>query len=274
MEDQETIKPVQQEGAEQEQTLEQNSEQEPQTNVAGEKNYFDIAYSSVLGFLCAILIFVLILFSIAGLGYWVYKGYVRWFSTEGMVEVGCNGYYFDAEHECFVKPMPNRRVLEGCQYLEHNGLDSIGIVRLDNNYLKYVNLNTLTFLNSKQYDRAELFHNGKAMAITEDSVYHISTDGKTICAESSLWVYASIEELNYEQIEPDEDGLYYAKEEPTGLLVYQDAHHNYGLMSADFVRLTPAIYSEITAESKDVYFCEYLDSGLGVLIDRNGKILK
>ena len=266
MEDQETAKPVQQEG----------SEQEPQNNpnVANEKNYFDIAYSSVLGFLCAISIFVLILFSIAGLGYWAYEGYIRWFSTEGMVEVGSNGYYFDAEHECFVKPKPNRRVLQGCQYLEHNAHDSIGIVRMENNYFKYVNLNSLTFLNSRQYYKAELFRDGQAMAIAEDSIYHISTDGKTICAESSMWVYASIEELKYEEIESDEDGYYYTKEAPTGLLVYQDAHHNYGLMSADFVRLTPAIYSEITAESKDVYFCEYLDSGLGVLVDRNGKILK
>lgn len=266
MVDQEIDKPVQQEGA----------EQEPQTNstVANEKNYFDIVYSSVLGFLCAIAIFVLILFSIAGLGYWAYEGYIWWFSTEGMVEVGSNGYYYDAEHECFVKPMPNRRVLEGCQYLEYNGRDSIGIVRLDNDNFKYVNLNTLTFLNSKQYDRAELFRDGKAMAIAEDSIYHISIDGNTISAESSMWVYASIEELNYEVITPDEDGYYYTKEEPTGLLVYQDAHRNYGLMSADFVRLTPALYSVITAESKDVYFCEYLDSGLGVLIDRNGKILK
>ena len=274
MEDQETAKPVQQEGAEQEPPQEQNSEKKPQTNVAGEKNYFDIVYSSILGFLCAISIFVLILFSIAGLGYWAYEGYIRWFSTEGMVEVGSNGYYFDAEHECFVKPKPNRRVLQGCHYLEHNAHDSIGIVRMDNNYFKYVNLNSLTFLDSRQYYKAELFRDGKALAMAEDSIYHISTDGKTICVESSMWVYASIEELKYEELAPDEDGYYYTKETPTGLLVYQDAHHNYGLMSADFARLTPAIYSEITAESKDVYFCEYLDSGLGVLVDRNGKILK
>ena len=270
MEDQETTKPVQQEGAEQEPLQKQKSE----TKASDEKNYFDIVYSSVLGFLCAISIFLLILFSIAGLGYWGYKGYVKWFSTDGMTKVGTKGYYYDIKHGCFVKSMPNRRILEGFQYVEHNGCDSIGIVRMDNDLFRYINFNTLTFLNDQQYYRAELFHNGKAIAITEDSVYHISMDGKTICAESAICVYASIMELSYEEVEPDEDGYYYAKEKPTGLLIYEDAHHNYGLMSADFVRLTPPDYSDITAKSKDIYFCEFLDSSLGVLIDRNGKILK
>lgn len=270
MEDKEAIKPVQQGGAEQEPP----QEQKPETKVSDEKNYFDIVYSSVLGFLCAISVFLLILFSIACLGYLGYKGYVKWFSTDGMRKVGTNGYYYDIKHGCFVKPMPNRRILDGFQYLVQNGYDSIGIVRMENDLYRYINFNTLTYLNDQQYYRAELFHNGKAIAITEDSLYHISTDGKTVCAESSMCVYASIKELNYVEIESDEDGYYYAKEKPTGLLIYEDAHHNYGLMSADFTRLTPADYSEITAESKDVFFCEYLDTGLGVLIDRTGLMLK
>lgn len=274
MEDQETIKPVQQGGADQEPLREKSSEQKPKPMESSEKDYFDIVYSSVLGFLCAISMFVLILFSIAGLGYLGYKGYVKWFSTDGMRKVGTYGYYYDIKHGCFVKPMPNRRILDGFQYLVQNGYDSIGIVRMDNNLYRYINFNTLTYLNDQQYYRAELFNNGKAMAITEDSLYHISTDGKTVCAESSMCVYASIKELNYEEIETDDDGYYYTKEKPTGMLVYEDAHHSYGLMSAEFKRLTPAVYSDITAESKDVFFCEYLDSGLGVLVDRTGKILK
>lgn len=109
------------------------------SNSSNEKNWFEIVYTSVLGFFAAIVVVLLSLFLLAGLGYWCYEGYCRWFSTEGM---------------------------------------------------------------------------------------------------------------------------------------YEDANHHYGLMSKDFVKVTEPVFSNITAKSEDVFFAEYRDFGLGVLINKNGVLIK
>ena len=238
-----------------------------------EKDRFEIVYSSVLGFFAAIVVVLFSLLLLAGLGYWCYMGYCRWFSTEGMYEVGNNGYYYDLEHQCFVKPMPNRRVLEGCRSLESNE-DSIGIVCRGANDFRYLNLNTLKYLNNHHYYRAELFRNGRALALSEDTLYLISTDGKTIKEEASTWIYSSIEEITYSQYIEDSDGYGYYKDVNTGMYMYEDAYHHYGLMSKDFVKVTDPIFSEITALSEEVFFAEYMDSDLGILINKNGQIVK
>ena len=269
MKDQETIKPVQQEGAEQEPPR----EQKPETKNSDEKNYFEIAYTSVLGFCCALLAFVVILLAIAGIGYLIDKGYNRWFSTDGMIEVGECGYYYDIRRGAFYKIHPNRCVLKGCKDLEFNEGDTIGVVRVRKNQYRYINLNTLTFINTEHYFRADLFREGRAIAVANDTLYIIAPDGQIISSEPSSWVYSYMEEITFSDWSDREDGSYY-NEIATGVYMYRDINYRYGLMSADFRRLTPAVYSDITAESKDVFFCEYMESGLGVLIDRNGKILK
>lgn len=254
-----------------EQALEPVENESPVTS--NEKNWFEIVYNSVLGFFAAIAVILFSLFLLAGLGYWCYEGYCRWFSTEGMYEVGDNGYYYDMEHQCFVKPMPNRCVLEGCINLESNE-DSIGVACFGKNDYRYINLNTLSFLNDHSYYRAELFRDGRALALAKDTLYVISTDGKTIKEESSTWIYSSIEEITYSQYQEDSDGYGYYKEISTGMYVYEDAYHHYGLMSNGFVKLTEPIFSDITARSEEVFFAEYIDSGLGILINKKGQILK
>ena len=269
MEDQETTKPVQQEGAEQEPPKEQKHE----TKASDEKNYFEIVYTSVLGFCCALLAFAVIILAIAGVGYLIDKGYKRWFSIDGMVEVGECGYYYDVRRGAFYKVHPNRCIIKGCKELEFNEGDTIGVVRVRKNQYRYINLNTLTFINTEHYFRAELFREGRAIAVANDTLYIIATDGQIISSEPSSWVYSYMEGITFSDWSDREDGSYY-NEIATGVYKYRDINYRYGLMSADFRRLTPAVYSDITAESKDVFFCEYMDSGLGVLIDRNGKILK
>ena len=248
---------------------------EPQKEKVEEQasNWFDIVYNSVLGFIVAIAVALFSLFLLAGLGYWCYEGYCRWLSTEGMYEVGNNGYYYDLEHQCFVKPMPNRRILEGCRSLDSND-DSIGVTCFVQNDYRYLNLNTLTYLNNRHYYRAELFRDGRALALAKDTLYMISTDGKTIKEESSTWIYSSIEEITYSQYTEDSDGIGYYKNVHTGMYMYEDAYHHYGLMSKDFVKLTEPLFSDILAQSEEVFFAEYLDSGLGVLINKNGQIIK
>lgn len=54
----------------------------------------------------------------------------------------------------------------------------------------------------------------------------------------------------------------------------EDSNGCNGLMSSDFKKLTPTLFTDITAKSKDVFFCEYIDSGMGVLIDWEGYMVK
>lgn len=243
------------------------------SNTSKMKDRFEIVYTSVLGFFAAIAVVLFSLFLLAGLGYWCYEGYCRWFSTDGMYEVGNRGYYYDIDHQCFVKPMPNRRVLEGCRSLEYSD-DTIGVACFGENAYRYINLNTLTYLNNRIYYRAELFRDGCAWALSKDSLYLISTDGKTIKEEASTWIYSSIEEITYSLYIEDSDGYGYYKDVNTGIYMYEDTYHHYGLMSKDFVKLTEPLFSDITAQSEEVFFAEYLDSGLGILINKNGQIIK
>ena len=206
---------------------------------------------------------------------WICRSCDRWFTTRGLIEVGENGYYYDSANNCFVKPWPNRRVLKGCVSLEFEHKDSIGIVLTPNGKYRYLNLNTLSFINQHSYDCADKFKNGVAIASANDTVYHICPSGEYLSAEQSLWIYSSIEEITYLNVVYDsEDEVYYSERDTTGLYKYKDIHGNYGLMNKDYRRLTPAIYSNISAITKGVLFCEYKDSVMGVLVDKDGNYIK
>lgn len=196
--------------------------------------------------------------------------YDRWFNMDGLIEVGERGYCLDTEHECLVKPWPHRRVIKGCKELTSTGGDTIGIIQLDEEKYRYVNLNTLSYINDKTYDCAYLFEDGIALAFTKDTAYHISTTGKTISAEPLSQFDPSIEEIICSIT--DEDG-FCVSEAPTGCFKY-NVNEKYGLMSSDSVRLTKPIFSDIKAISKDVFWCEYDERYGGVLIDKNGKTVK
>ena len=251
----------------------QNIQINPKSNTSSQTNWFQVVYTSVLGFLAAIAVAAVILFLLSGVVYWCYEGYCRWFSTDNLEAVGPHGNYYDLTHHCFVKPYPNRRVLEGCYSLDYEDGDSIGVVCVGANKYRYVNLNNLTFLNDHIYYSAALFHDGRAFALSRDTLFVLSCDGETIKEESSSWIYRSVEEIQLPDFYEDAEDEFY-REIPTGVFTYGDAYGNYGLMSSDFVKLTEPLFSNITAKSKDVFFCEYLDSGFCILVDRNGKIIK
>lgn len=238
------------------------------------KDWFDIAKDATFGFFFAVAWIILGITALYCAYSWTLIGYDWWFGSDGFIEVGERGYYYDSVNDCFVKPRPNRRVLKDCLSLKHENGDSIGIVQVRKGIYRYVNLNTLSFINKQSYEHADLFRNGVAIALANDTIYHISADGKTLSAEPSTWIYGSVEEITYlEDVgESDEDA--FTEEVSTGLFMYEDTNGNFGLMTSDFVRLTPALYSDITAKSKEVFFCEYFDSGLGVLIDKSGNYIK
>lgn len=238
------------------------------------KDWFEPVCSFSLGLFCALAMVVGGLFFLKGICGYISIGYDRWFCTEGFIEVGERGYCYDPRNKCLVKPIPNRRVIKGCIDIDYRAGDTIGVVQFGENEYRYVNFNTLSFINENKYFRADVFRNGTAMALANDTVYHISPTGKTITAEPSNWVYGSVEEITFSHEESDSDGYSYTKEERTGILKYEDVYGNFGLMTNEFVPLTNPIFSSITAISKDVIFCEYLETALGVLIDKEGHIIK
>ena len=238
-----------------------------------DKNWFEIANSAVLGFFVAIGEVLLGILIIIGLGYWIKEGYDKWFNMDGLVEVGECGFYYDAPNECFVKPRPHRRFLKGCLSLNFMKGDTIGVAQFESGEYRYINLNSASYINNKYYNIADRFRYGTALAIADDTIYRIAPNGNVISAEPSTWIYGSVVEINYMQEETDDDGESNYIEVNTGLYMYEDSNHNYGLMSSDFVRLTPPLFTDITPKSPEVFFCEYMDSGLGVLIDKNGQIV-
>ena len=238
------------------------------------KDWFEIVKSVVLGFFFALAEGAMSALILMGIGYLLISGFNRWLSTDGFIEVGEHGYYYDPENDCFIKPMPNRQVLKGCYSFKCEDGDTIGIVKTHKGKYRYVNVNNLTFINDQFYDCAGLFENGVAMAMANDTIYHISTDGKALSSEPSTWIYASISEINFFTYNIDSDDDDFREIKPTGIFMYEDVNGNYGLMSSDFVRLTPALYSSIEAKSKEVFFCEYFDSGIGCLIDKDGNHIK
>lgn len=258
----------------QENEFEQVQETEQVSAEKATKDWFKIVKSVVLGFFFALAEVAMSALMLMGIGYLLIAGFDRWFSTDGLIEVGEHGYYYDPENDCFIKPMPNRRVLKGCYSLKCEDGDTIGVVQTHRRKYRYVNVNNLTFINEKSYDFADVFKNGVAIALANDTIYHLSTDGKTLTSEPSTWIYALVSEIIFFQWNKDSDEDDFTEITPTGVFMYEDQNGNFGLMSSDFVRLTPALYSAITAKSKEVFFCEYFDSGLGVLIDKNGNFIK
>lgn len=252
----------------QEQVSEQVSNQ---VSEQSSKSWFDIVYCSVWGFICAMARLFGGMLILYGIYYGIKSGYDCWFDMDGLVEVGECGYCYDSENDCFVKPCPHRRFLEGCHSLKYKEGDSIGVVQRGDEEYRYINLNTLSYINDKVYEFADVFRKGIAVALANDTIYNISPDGNTISAEPSNWIYGSVEEITYMQ----ECSTYEEQiEVPTGVLMYEESNGYYGLMSSDFKKLTPALFTDITAKSKDVFFCEYIGSGLGVLINNNGQFLK
>lgn len=248
--------------------------EEQTSDSTSEKDWFKIVKDSVFGFFYGLVGSILGIFMFLGFIYWIWIGYNRWFNTDGFIEVGERGYCYDLDNNCFVKPIPNRRVVKGCLDIDYRLGDTIGVVHVGEDEYRYINFNTLSFINDKKYFRADVFRNGVAIALGNDTIYHISTTGKTISSEPSAWIYASVEEISYLEEDVDSDGDIIYEEIATGLYKYEDVNGKYGLMSPDFVRLTQPLFSDITAKSKDYFFCEYLDSSLGIIIDKNGQVIK
>ncbi len=247
---------------------------EEQAQDPSKKDWFDVMYKSALGVLAAIGTILFYACVIGGGIYWIHRGYVRLFCTDDMTPVGTCGYYYDFGNACFVKPCPNRRVLKGCKSINYNEGDSICVSWMggDDRY-KYLNMNTLKFINETTYSHAGLFRDGSAIAFANDSIYRVMPDGSATVIELPDGLYTSIEELEYMKHSED-DGDYLAyREISTGIYMYKSTSGRYGLMSSEFIRLTEPLFVNITAQSESVFFCEYFEE-LGVLIDRNGNVIK
>lgn len=244
------------------------------TDLTPQKDYFSIALSTILGGATALTIIALCVGVIIAVFFGIQFGYNRWFSMDNLVAVGNAGYYYDAENHCFVDPTPHRRIIKGCTSLQYAGSDTIGIVQMDNDKYRYLNLNTLSFLNDHKYDYAYSFHNDRAMALIHDTLYYITPQGEVINSELSNWLYLSITPLTYFVKSEDEDGYTTTQYLHTNFYIYEDINHAYGLMSSDFTRLTQPLFSDISALTQNVFLCEYEYSEISVLVNQNGEIIK
>lgn len=259
----------------QEQVQESLQQQEqPQTQEESQKDYLDIVFHSVLGFLLAIAIFVGIIMALYYAYHGVKNGYSRWFGSDGLEEIGESGYYsYCSKDNCIVtSAVPHRRVLEGIFFLRGANEDSIDVARVTDGY-RYINLNTAEFINGLRFDHAYSFRNGMAMATIGDTLFHLAPSGEIVSKEPANWLYSSIDEIRYSCPTEDSDGYPFEMTKPTGLYRYEDLNERYGIMNEEFVRVTPPVFTDITAQSKDVFFCE-LDYSGGVLVDKSGNIIK
>ena len=247
-----------------------NEEQEP---VPSKKDWFDVMYKSALGILAAIGTILFYACIIGGGIYWIHRGYVRLLSTDDMTPVGTCGYYYDLENDCFVKPYPNRRVLKGCKSINYNDDDTICVAWMGYDKYRYVNMNSLTFINETTYSHAGLFRDGSAIAFANNSIYRVMPDGSATVIEKPDGLYTSIEELEYMKPSKDDCDYLAYREISTGIYMYKSTNGRCGLMSSEFVRLTEPLFVDITAQSESVFFCEYFEE-LGVLMDKNGKVIK
>lgn len=252
--------------------LEENN---PTENIqTPKKDYFYIVYSSVLGGAMALTIIAIFVGLLFGLGYGVKYTYDYWFSMDELIEVGTHGYYYDRENDCFIDPKPHRRLLQDCMLSSISDNDTIGVIITPNNKYRYINLNTLSYLNDFHYQYADAFKDGRAVAFTKDTLYYINTQGKTITTEATSWIYTSVRALTYSVVKDEYNEYVNTVEIPTGIYVYEDINQYYGLMSSDFVRLTQPIFSSISAIAKDAFLCEYHNSGKLVLVNQYGEIIK
>ena len=259
----------------QEQAQESLQEQEqPQTQEQPQKDYLDIAFNSVLGFLLAIAVFVGIIMALYYAYHGVKNGYSRWFGSDGLEEIGESGYYsYCSKDNCIVtSAVPHRRVLEDIFFIRNAGNDSICIARVDGGY-RFINANTASFICDLRFDNAYSFRDGMAMATMGDTLFHLAPSGEIVSKEPANWLYSSIDEIRYSCPTEDSDGYPFEMTKPTGLYRYEGLNERYGIMNEEFVRVTPPVFTDITAQSKDVFFCE-LDYSGGVLVDKSGNIIK
>ena len=254
--------------------LEENNPTE--SNQTPQKDYFYMVYSSVLGGTAALIVIAVFVGLLFGLCYGAKSAYDYWFCMDNLIEVGTHGYYYDDENNCFIDPKPHRRLMQGCTLYSVSDNDTIAVVITNNNKYRYINLNTLSYLNDCHYQYADAFKEGRAVAFTKDTLYYIDTQGGTIASESTSWIYNSVRPLTYSQVkEYDEYGDYVNTVQiPTGIYIYEDINYYYGLMSADYVRLTQPIFSSVSALSVDAFLCEYHNSGKVVLVNQHGEIIK
>lgn len=102
---------------------------------------------------------------------------------------------------------------------------------------------------------------------SDGSQVQIGYDGKILNEN----IYTNVAVLEYDSYENTKDGEGTIKR-PTGLYSYS-VYNTYGLMEQDGKPITPVLYDNITAISKDLFLCVLKDSYSSVVIDRKGNVV-
>lgn len=102
----------------------------------------------------------------------------------------------------------------------------------------------------------------------DGSQVQIGYDGKVLNEN----VYSDVTMLEYDSFEKTKDGGETIRK-PTGLYTYS-VYNSYGLMGQNGKPITPVLYGNITAISKDMFLCTLKDSYSNVIIDRKGTVIR
>ena len=178
-------------------------------------------------------------------------GYDRWFGELYGEKIGNEGLVYVFCENAIMKQRPNKKILTGISDLEEIN-NQTGIV-CQNGKKGIIDLNTAKFLLPARYNDIWTTTRDTVMAATDDTVYTIALSGWTVVKhEPTASFYRAIRAI-YEDDYYDRYGA--------ELLIYEytDYTGRCGLMSKEFKKLTPAIYTTIDALSgrNDVFLCRF-----------------
>ena len=127
---------------------------------------------------------------------------------------------------------------------------------------------SLQILLPAEYKYIQLLEHYMIADKQDGSQVQIGYDGKVLNEN----IYSGVTILEYDSFEKTKDGGETIKK-PTGLYSYS-VYNSYGLMGQNGKPITPVLYDNITAISKDLFLCTLKDSYSSVIIDRKGTVIR
>ena len=127
---------------------------------------------------------------------------------------------------------------------------------------------SLHILLPAEYKYIQLLEHSMIADKQDGSQVQIGYDGSVLNGNVCNGVTA----LEYDSFEKTKNGEETIRK-PTGLYSY-NVYNTYGLMGQDGKPITPVLYDNITAISKDLFLCILKDSYSSVIIDRKGNVVR
>lgn len=189
-------------------------------------------------------------------------------NAKSVAFVFSNGYssMYDISGKCGVIDKKGKWVLEPSYDCIHT--PQYGKRIFDVGKLSGVLDDSLQILLPAEYKYIQLLEHYMIADKQDGSQVQIGYDGKVLNEN----IYSGVTILEYDSFEKTKDGGETIKK-PTGLYSYS-VYNSYGLMGQNGKPITPVLYDNITAISKDLFLCTLKDSYSSVIIDRKGTVIR